>query len=75
MIAPHSAPAPAAAPVKDLPENCLVGDILLPASVPHWDGRIRLVEFTPLNLAPEAPRWIFAASYKGMDVTGWKRIE
>ena len=61
--------------VKDRPEECEVGETVLPGSVPHWDARIRLVEFTPANLKPGGRPWMFAASYQGMDVLGWKRVE
>lgn len=61
--------------VKELPENCEIGEMVLPSSVPHWDSRIRLCEFRPDGLKLEQAPWIFAASYRGMDVTGWKRIE
>ncbi|WP_035615358.1 hypothetical protein [Haloferula sp. BvORR071] len=61
--------------VMERPENCEVGDRLLPQSVPHWDGGIRLVEFTPAGLKPGEKPWMFAASYKGMETIGWKRVE
>jgi hypothetical protein len=62
-------------PVRILPEECEIGDVIPPESVPHWDARIRLCEFFPAALKPGEKPWIFAASYKGMDVLGWKRIE
>lgn len=62
-------------PVKDLPENCEIGDVIAPESVPHWDSRIRLTEFFPTALKPGEKPWIFAANYRGMDVIGWRRIE
>lgn len=61
--------------LKDLPENCEIGDVISPDAVPHWDARIRLTEFYPTLLKPGEKPWLFAASYLGMDVTGWKRIE
>ncbi|QJE95233.1 hypothetical protein [Luteolibacter luteus] len=61
--------------IKDRPEDCEIGEMVLPVSVPHWDARIRLCEFRPSGLKPGEKPWIFAASYKGLDATGWKRIE
>ena len=61
--------------IKDRPENCAVGEVILPDSVPHWDGRIRLTEFFPSNLAKGQKPWVFAATYKGLDPIGWRRVE
>ncbi|QJE98770.1 hypothetical protein [Luteolibacter luteus] len=48
---------------------------MLPQSVPHWDSRIRLTEFSLTDQKPDGKPWIFAASYKGLDVISWRRIE
>jgi hypothetical protein len=61
--------------IKERPEDCELGEVVLPGSVPHWDGRIRLVEFHRTNQGPDEKPWIFAASYKGLDPVGWKRVE
>ena len=61
--------------IKDRPEFCEVGEVVMATSVPHWDGRIRLTEFFPSNLAAGEKPWIFAASYQGLDPVGWRRVE
>jgi hypothetical protein len=61
--------------VRQRPEECEIGESVAAESVPHWDGRIRLTEFRPSLLAPGERPWIFAASYKGLDPTGWKRVD
>jgi len=61
--------------VKERPEECEVGERILPESVPHWSGRIRLVEFFPTNLRPDERPWIFAASYEGFELLAWRRVE
>ena len=52
-----------------------MGDYVLAESVSHWDGRIRLTEFTPANLAAGDKPWIFAARYAGLDPIDWHRLE
>lgn len=60
---------------RERPEECNVGDYVLAESVSHWDGRIRLTEFTPTNLAEGEKPWIFAARYVGLDPVDWHRVE
>lgn len=61
--------------IRPAPELCGVGEVVPLEAVPHWDSRIRLVEFFRTDPDSDGKPWMFAATYKGMEVCGWRRID